>query len=99
MNNDLNIDLTDLQTALNKVVRDRVHQQTKDVPDWQSALCSVYYDICNEILVWQASKELQTESKLTLNALETEGYMRGLLHYKQFIEETLEGFELKIPND
>lgn len=97
MNDHLDLDLTDLHTALNKVVKDKVHQQTKDVQNWQSALHSVYYDICNEIDNWQASKDLCVKDKLTLNALETEGYIRCLLHYKKFIEETLEAFELETP--
>ena len=91
------IDLTDLQSTLNEVVRDKVRQQTKDIPQWKLALESVYYDICNEIETWQASKNLCVKDKLTLNALETEGYIRCLLHYKKFIEETLEAFELETP--
>jgi hypothetical protein len=91
------IDLTDLQSALNKVVREKVRQQTKDVPQYKRALESVYYDICNKIETWQANKELYVKDKLDLNALETEGYIRCLLHCKQSIEETLEAFKLEIP--
>lgn len=93
---ELEINLTEIQAALYKVVREKVYQQTKDVPSWKLALKSVYYDICSEIETWQNSKDLCAKNNLTLNALETEGYIRGLLQYKKFIEETLEEFELTI---
>jgi|SanBayMetagenome_1026888.scaffolds.fasta_scaffold200571_1 hypothetical protein len=95
---ELEINLSEIQAALYKVVREKVYQKTKDVPNWQLALESIYSTICCEIENWQETKEILAEDKLTLNALETEGYIRGLLYCKKCIEETLENYVLEIRN-
>lgn len=86
-NSKLEIDLTDLQKTLNTLVNQRVNLATQDIENWRQVTNFIYGSICEELKVaTQAKKELDN-LQFTINAVEAEGYVRGLFKTKELIEE------------
>jgi hypothetical protein len=96
MNNNFDIDLTELQKVLTRLVNQRVNSLTQDIKSWKQVTNFIYSSINEEL---EAAKETKAEleaTNFTLNALEAEGYVRGLLRAKITIEEWIDQSGLQL---
>ena len=97
MNNfNLEIDLTDLHKTLNRLVNQRVNLATQDIENWKQVINFIYISICEELETVTQEKQKLDYFVFTINAVEAEGYVRGLFKAKELIEEwvTKSGLQL-----
>lgn len=95
-NSNLEIDLTDLHKTLNKLVNQRVNLATQDIENWKQVTNFIYISICEELETATQIKQELSNLQFTINAVEAEGYVRGLFKAKELIEEwiTKSGLQL-----
>lgn len=86
-NSNLEIDLTDLHKTLNKLVNQRVNLATQDIENWKQVTNFIYISICEELETATQIKQELSNLQFTINAVEAEGYVRGLFKAKELIEE------------
>ena len=83
----LEIDLTNLYKALNRLVNQRANQATQDIESWRQVTNFIYNSICEKLETATQAKQELDKLQFTINAVETEGYVRGLFKAKELIEE------------
>lgn len=95
-NSKLEIDLTDLHKTLNRLVNQRVNLATQDIENWKQVINFIYISICEELETATQAKQELDNLQFTINAVEAEGYVRGLFKAKELIKEWVTNSSLQL---